>query len=220
MHLLFSLLLISLSISSFRCQSNITYVFSSINLTTVETYLQFNGSILANTSVVQRLSTSGVDFLNSIQTILTANDTQSIAFSWNTGDCSFPVALALRNDTINVSSPICFTSIPTSIHNFLLLTLTSQELSDAAAIFMNSYSLTYFSIIMSSSSDFYFNLAQEFSTYLTEDSYILEQFIFTTSFTSTTVSSRSKGLPFFLLSYFNLLFLFYFSVLHHMFVYR
>ena len=201
MHLLFSILIISLSVSSFRCQSDITYVFSFINQTTVESYLQFNGSILANTSAVERLSTSGVDFLTSIQVILNANNTQSIVFSWNTGDCSFPSALALQYDKINVSSPICFTSVPSSINNLLLLTVTSQQLSEAASIFMKTYSLTYFSIIMSSSSDFYFNLAQEFSTYLTEDSFVLEQFIFTSSFSPTILSARSKGL-FFSLSYF------------------
>jgi hypothetical protein len=134
-----------------------------------------------------------VNFLNSIETISSANDIQSIAFSWNTGDCSFPSTLALRYQSINVSSPICFNAIPSSINNFLLLTITSQQLANSAAIFMNSYTLTYFSIIISSSSDFYFNLAQDFSTYLTEDSYILEQFLFTTSFTSTTLSARSKG---------------------------
>jgi hypothetical protein len=216
MHLLFSILLISLFISSFRCQYNITYVFSPINTITVESYLQSNGSILASTSYVERLSTLGVDFVNSIQIILAANNTQSIAFSWNTGDCSFPSAIALKYEKINVSSPICLTGLPSTISNFLQLTITNQQLSNAAAVFMNYYTLTYFSIIMGSSSDFYFYLAQEFSTYLTQDSYILEQYLFTTNFTSTILSARSKG--FIHSSLFIIISILYFSLLYHMFI--
>jgi hypothetical protein len=75
----------------------------------------------------------------------------------------------------------------------LQLTSTSQQLASAATIFMQQYSLTYFSIIISLSGDFYSNLAQEFSIYLTENSFVLEKFLFLSNFTSSSLSSASKG---------------------------
>jgi hypothetical protein len=75
----------------------------------------------------------------------------------------------------------------------LQLTSTSQQLASAATIFMQQYSLTYFSIIISLSSDFYSNLAQEFSIYLTENSFVLQNVLFLSNFTSSSLSSTSKG---------------------------
>jgi hypothetical protein len=193
MHLLFAILLIFLFIPSYFCQNNITYVFSHINTSTISTILNSNGFILTNSSYVKRLSSSGAQLLNSTQTILSANNIQSIAFSWNTGDCSFPLSVAATYGSINVSSPICvFQRTLSSITNFLQLTTTSKQLASAAAVFMTHNSLNYFSIIISSSSDFYFNLAQEFSTYLVENNYILEQFLFVSNFPSS-LTSTSKG---------------------------
>ena len=145
--LLFSILLF---IPFSYCQLNFTYVLSPINSSTIESYLQVNTFLLTNTSYVTRLSTSGVEFLNSMQILLTANDTQSIVVNWNTGDCSFPSALAVRNGSINISSPICFTTASASLPNLLHLTITSEQLANSAAIYMNTYSLTYFSILLSS----------------------------------------------------------------------
>jgi len=194
MHLLFYILLIFLFIPSYLCQNNLTYVFSTIPTSEIETLLQSNGFILSNSSYVTRLLSSlGVDFLNATQTILAANNIQSIAFSWNTGDCSFPTALALKYTSINVSSPICYTEITPSTNNFLQLTITNQGLASAATVFMRQYALNYFSIIIGSSNSFYFNLAQQFSTYLTESNFILDQFLFVSSFTSSILSSSSKG---------------------------
>jgi hypothetical protein len=191
MHRLFAILLICLFIPF--CQTNVTYVFTHIPTTIVQSLLNSNGFLLTNSSYVTRLLTSGVDLINSIQTFLTATDTQSVAFSWNTGDCSFPSSLAITYPSINISSPICFTEIPSSITNLLQLTSTSQQLASAATIFMQQYSLTYFSIIISLSSDFYSNLAQEFSIYLTENSFVLQNVLFLSNFTSSSLSSTSKG---------------------------
>lgn len=215
MHRLLSLLLIFLIAPSFRCQYNLTYVLSPINTSTVELYLQSNGFILTNSSYVKRLSTLGVEFLNSTEILLAADDIQSIAVSWNTGDCSFPAALAAKYDPTSVSNALCFTGISLSFANLLQLTITIDQLADSAAVLMHFYSLTYFSVITSLSNDFYFNLAQEFSTYLTRDTFVLEQFIFLGGFTSSSVSARSRGQSF--LSA-NLHITLLFSVLHRLFV--
>jgi hypothetical protein len=193
MHLLFDILLIFLFIPSYSCQNNLTYVFSQLTIAEIELLLNSNGFILTNSSYVKRLSSSTVNFLNSTQILLSANDIQSIAVTWDTGDCTFPSALALQYPSINISSPICFTELNITATNLLQLTITSKQLAHAAYIFMNHYTLTYFSIIISDSSSFYTNLAQEFSTYLTEYSLILEQFLFKSSFTSSALSARSKG---------------------------
>lgn len=187
------LVLLFLFIPSSRCQTNLTYVFSHVNSSLIEFYLQSNGWYLTNTSYVKRLSTVGMDFLNSTELILTANDIQSIVVNWNTGYCSFSEALAEKYSWINVSNPLCFTGVSLTISNLLQLTITMEQLASSASIFMKFYSLTYFSIITSLSNEFYFNLAQEFSIHLTKDAFILEQFLFPTSFSSTSISSRSKG---------------------------
>jgi hypothetical protein len=152
-----------------------------------------NGFILGNQSYVTRLSSTSANLINSIQTLQGYNATQAIVFSWNTGDCSLPSALALTYPSIKISSPICFTDISISITNIYQLTVTSKQLASAATMFMEQYSLTYFSLIISSSNDFYFNLAEKFSSYLTENSYILEQFLIGSNFTQSSLSSRSKG---------------------------
>jgi len=152
-----------------------------------------NGFILANSSYVTRLSSTSANLINSIQTLQAYNANQAIVFSWNTGDCSLPSALALTYPSIKISSPICFTDISIDINNIYQLTVTSKQLASAATMFMEQYSLTYFSLIISSSNDFYFNLAEKFSSYLTENSYILEQFLFESNFTQSSYSFRSKG---------------------------
>jgi hypothetical protein len=139
------------------------------------------------------LPTAGVQLLNSTETLLTSNDSNGIVFNWNTGDCSLASAIALRYSSIEIISPICYTEINSTISNILQLTVTTKQLASAATVFMNQYILTYFSIIISSSSDFYFNLAQEFSTYLTEQNFILEQFLVFSTFPPSSTSLRSKG---------------------------
>lgn len=188
-----SLLLLFLFIPSSRCQTNLTYVFSHVNTNLIEFYLQSNGWFLTNTSYVKRLPTMGMDFLNSTELILTANDIQSIAINWNTGYCSFAAALAEKYSWINVSYPLCFTDISLSMSNLVQLSITMDQLANAASIFMKFYSLTYFSIITSLTDDFYFNLAQQFSTHLTKKTFVLEQFLFPSSFTLASISLRSKG---------------------------
>ncbi|CAF4358380.1 unnamed protein product, partial [Rotaria sp. Silwood2] len=177
MHLLYDIILIFICIPYYLCLNNFTYVLSHINTNKIYSVLRSNDSILTNSSYVQHLSLSGVKLLDSIETLLSVNDTQSIAFNWNKGDCSLPLALALKYESINISSSICFSEIDLSVNNILKLLVTNQQLASAATLFMNQYSLTYFSIIISDSSDFYFNLAQEFSTYLTEKNLILEQIL-------------------------------------------
>jgi hypothetical protein len=193
MHLLFDIILFSTFISSYLCVNNLTYVFSQVSTSTTQSLIYPNGYILANPSYVTRLSSTSANLINSIQTLQGYNATQAIVFSWNTGDCSLPSALALTYPSIKISSPICFTDISISITNIYQLTVTSKQLASAATMFMEQYSLTYFSLIISSSNDFYFNLAEKFSSYLTENSYILEQFLIGSNFTQSSLSSRSKG---------------------------
>lgn len=194
MHLLFDILLIFLHISISFSVNSVTFVFSPVPDSTVQTLLR-SDTPLSNTSYVTRLSSTDANLLNSTDILRAASNTiNSIAFSGETGDCSLSTALAVRYSTINVSSAICFTSVSSSLTNFLQLTITSQGLASAATLFMNHYSLTYFSIIIGSSNDFYFNLAQEFSTYLSENYFSMEHFFYKSNFTqSLLLSYRSKG---------------------------
>ncbi|CAF1248529.1 unnamed protein product [Rotaria sordida] len=193
MHLLYDIILIFIYIPSYLCQNNLTYVLSHINENKIYSVLHSNGSILTNSSYVHRLSLSGVELLDSMEFILSSsNATHSIAFSWNKGDCSLAIALALKYELITVSSPICFSELDSSIDNLIKLLVTNKQLASAATLFMNQYSLTYFSIIISDSNNFYFNLAEEFSAYLTEKKFILEQILFQSSFPPTSNSLRSK----------------------------
>ncbi|CAF3674386.1 unnamed protein product [Rotaria sp. Silwood1] len=191
MHLLYDIIFIFLCIPSYLCLNNFTYVLSHINTNEISSILRSNDSILTNSLYVQRLSLSGVELLDSIEKILLWNNSQSIAFSWNKGDCSLPLALALKFKSINISSPICFSHIDISVNNILKLLVTNQQLALAATLFMNQYSLTYFSIIISESSDFYLNLAQVFSSYLTENNLILEQILLKSNFPPSSSSLRS-----------------------------
>ncbi|CAF3681686.1 unnamed protein product [Rotaria sp. Silwood1] len=190
MHLLYDIIFIFLCIPSYLCLNNFTYVLSHINTNEISSILRSNDSILTNSLYVQRLSLSGVELLDSIEKILLWNNSQSIAFSWNKGDCSLPLALALKFKSINISSPICFSHIDISVNNILKLLVTNQQLALAATLFMNQYSLTYFSIIISESSDFYLNLAQVFSSYLTENNLILEQILLKSNFPPSSSSLR------------------------------
>ncbi|CAF0809266.1 unnamed protein product [Adineta steineri] len=192
MHLLFDIILIFLFLPTYLCVTNFTYTFSHVATSKIPTLLQSDGFLLADSSSVARLLSTDDELINSTQILLSSNNSQSIAFSWNTGDCSLPSALAYTYPLIDISSPICFSSISSSINNILQLTVTIPQLASAATLYMNQYSLTYFSMIISSSNNFYFNYAQEFSTYLTQNSLTLEHFLFKSSFTSSLVSARSK----------------------------
>ena len=193
MHLLFDIIIIFLLIPSYLCQNNYTYVFSYLPNSTIQSILRSDDFILTNSSYVIRLPTAGVQLLNSTQTLLASNDSNGIVFNWNTGDCSLSSAIALRYPSIETISPICNSEIDSTVSNILQLTVTNLQLANAATVFMTQYSLTYFSLIISTSSDFYFNLAQEFSTYLTESNYVLEQFLFFSTFPPSSTSLRSKG---------------------------
>jgi hypothetical protein len=138
------------------------------------------------------LSTSDV-LLTSTQTLITANNSQSVVFVWNTGDCSYPFALAKTWPTKYISSPICFSQVSSSI-NLLQLTVTTTQLGQAAVSFMSSYSLHYFSMILTDSNIFYSNLAEEFSGYLSQKSYIFERTILVSNFSlASIISLKSRG---------------------------
>jgi len=193
MELLFTIIIIFILISSYSCQNNLTYVLSYTNTSELNLLLHSNGLILTNSTYVKRLSSSAVDLLTSTQTLLSANNVQSIVFVWNTGDCSYPSALALTYPTKYISSPICFTQV-SSLNNILQPTVTSKQLGQAAISFMNHYSLHYFSMILSDSNEFYSNLADQFSSYLTQKSYIFERSIPISNFSSSSISSlKSRG---------------------------
>jgi hypothetical protein len=103
------------------------------------------------------------------------------------------------NPTKYISSPICFTTV-SSLSNLLQLTVTTEQLGQAAISFMNHYALHYFSMIISDTNEFYSNLAQQFSSYLTQKSYIFERSIPISNFSSasiTSLKSRGESIPLF-----------------------
>lgn len=194
MEFLFSILILFLFISFSSSLNNLTYVLTNTNASYIPILLRSNGLILTNTSYVTRLlSTSDVLLANTQTLIAGANNSQSIVFVWDTGDCSYPSASAKTYSTKYISSPICF-SQGSSYNNLLQLTVTTAQLGQAAASFMNSYSLHDFSMILTDSNSFYSNLAQEFSSYLTQKSYIFERTIFVSNFSSSAITSlKSRG---------------------------
>jgi hypothetical protein len=198
MEYLFSIIIIITVTPSYLYAINRTYVLSYTTDSEVNLLLGSNGSILTSGTYVNRLLTSSANLLNSTQALLAASDVQSIVFTWNTGDCSYPSASAVTNPTKYISSPICF-SQTSSLNNLLQLTATSAQLGQAAIVFMNQYSLHYFSMILSDSNVFYSNLAEQFSSYLTQKSYIFERSISVSNFTSassiSSLTSRGKSIP-------------------------
>ncbi|CAF4795042.1 unnamed protein product [Rotaria sp. Silwood1] len=199
MEFLFSIIILSTFISSYLCLSNITYVFSYTAASDINVLLQSQGLILTNTTYVERLSSSTVDLLYSTRTLLNATNIQSIVFEWNTGDCSYPSSIAMSYPTKYISIPICFNQIY-SFNNTLQLTVTSEELGQAAISFMSYYSLHYFSMIISDSNEFYSNLAQQFSNHLTKNSYIFEKLIPLSNYSSSASSVYSlKSRVFFII---------------------
>lgn len=193
MDLLCNVLLIFMCMQSYVCLNNVTYAFSHLNTTEIQSILSSNNYIITNSSYVKHLPLAGADLLDSIKQFLSSTDIQSVAFTLNTGDCSLPLASALKYQSINISFPICFSKITSYTSNILQLVITNEQLVSAATIFMNHYSLSYFSMLISESSDFYFNLAQEFSTYMTEKNFILEQTLLKSNFPPSSGSLRSKG---------------------------
>jgi len=191
MMLLFEFVIIFIFIPSYSCL-NLTYVLSYTNTNEISSLLLSNGSVLTNTAYVKRLSSSSNDLLVSTQTLLNASNIQSIVFTWNTGDCSYPSAIATHYPATYISSPICFTE-SSLLNNLLQLTATTTQLGQAAVVLMNYYSLHYFSMILSDSNEFYSNLAMQFSSYLTEKSFIFERSISASSFTSSSSISSLKS---------------------------
>jgi hypothetical protein len=191
MDLLFSFIIIFIYFPSYFC--NLTYVLSHIPTSEVTSLIRSNALILTNSTYVMRLPTSSVSLLTSTQTLFASNNIQSLVFTWNTGDCSYPAALATNFSTIYISSPICFTSTSTS-NNLLQLTATVGQLGQAASSYMSFYTLHYFTMITSDSNDFYFTLVQQFASYLTENSFMYERLILKSNFSYSTISSlKSRG---------------------------
>jgi len=189
---IFLLLLFSTSTAS------LTYTLSQVNVSTIGTYLQLTmSSVLTNTASVRRLSTSDMDLLTSTQILLSATNVESIGFAWNSGDCSYPAAIAKKNSSIYISSPICFTaatSSSSSLTNLIQLTATIEQLAQAGIYFLNMNSLHYFSMVVSDSNDFYTNLASQFASYLTSQSYIYERTIPMSNFTTSAINSlKTRG---------------------------
>ncbi|UJR31984.1 hypothetical protein I4U23_019457 [Adineta vaga] len=187
--------------SSYFCQ-NIIYDISPTNTITINLILNSNVSLLTNTSIVKRLPSSSNDLLTSTGILLNATNIQSVVFTWNTGDCSYPIALANTYPMKYISSPICFTSIST-ISNLLQLTSTSEQLGEAAVTLMNSFSLHYFSMILSDSNAFYSTLAQHFSSSLTQRNYVLERTILLSNFSAVFSSNSFKSRVFFIMCSFD-----------------
>ncbi len=193
MEFLFHILILFLFISFSLSLNNLTYVLTNTNASYIPSLLRSNGLILTNTTYVMRLLSTSDVLLTSTQTLITANNSQSVVFVWNTGDCSYPFALAKTWPTKYISSPICFSQVSSSI-NLLQLTVTTTQLGQAAVSFMSSYSLHYFSMILTDSNIFYSNLAEEFSGYLSQKSYIFERTILVSNFSlASIISLKSRG---------------------------
>lgn len=173
--------------------SNLTFVFTHLPSTNLSALLQSNGLAILNSASVQRLSTLNGDLINSTQKLITTSSFQSIVFSWNTGDCSLPTSWASFYSSNTIVNPLCLTSV-TSLTNQYQLLVTSAQLADAAGIFMTRYSLHYFSIIVTDSSNFHFSLTQQFASYMSEASFIYERMISASSFSASSVTSlKSRG---------------------------
>lgn len=195
MELLFTcfLLLLLSKIPSSTSSTNLTYVLTPTNASYISAVLRSNSSILSNTSYVIRLSSTSENYLASTRTLLAATNSQSIVFITDTGDCSYPWALAQTYPSKYITSPSCF-SQASSFTNFLQLTVTSAQLGQAAAALMNSYALHYFSMIISTSNNFYVTLAEQFSSYLTQQSYLLERTMFVSNFAASSITAlKTKG---------------------------
>ena len=187
------LLLILLLFSSSTSSTNLTYVLTPINASYINAVLRSNSSLLSSTSFVTRLSSTSDNLLTSTRTLLAATDSRAIVFVSDTGDCSYPSALAQTYPSKYISSPICFSQV-SSFPNLLQLTVTSGQLGQAAAALMNSYALHYFSIIISASNSFYVSLAEQFSNYLTQQTYLLERTISVPNFSATSIASlKTRG---------------------------
>ena len=170
--------------------ANLTYVLSHTTTNAVETFLGTGVSILTNASYVKRLSALSNDLIASTQTLLLSPDIRSIVFTWNTGDCSYPLSLAKTYSTKYLSSPICLT--PTNRlapGNLLQLTVTSEQLARAADAFMTRFSLHYFSMILTDGNEFYNSLAEQFARYLSANSFIYERSITRSNFSAGTIIS-------------------------------
>lgn len=192
MELLFILLLLS-KIPSSTSMTNLTYVLTPTNASYISVVLRSNSAILSNTSYVIRLSSTSENFLASTRTLLAANNSRAIVFITDTGDCSYPWALARTYSSKYITSPICF-SQTSSFINLLQLSVTSAQLGQAAAALMNSYTLHYFSMIISTSNNFYVSLAEQFSNYLTQQSYLLERTMLVSSFSASSITSlKTRG---------------------------
>ena len=189
----FIIIILFLFIPSYSSTNNLTYVLSHTTIDDINSLLGPNDLILANTSYVERLSSSTNDLLNSTETLLSAHNIQSIVIQWNTGDCSYPSALATTNPVKYIGSPICF-SLVSSLNNLIQLTVKSKQLAQAATVYMNYYSLHYFTMVIRDSNNFYSNIAQQFSHHLTQNSYFYEKSVSISNFSSspTLISSLSS----------------------------
>ena len=196
--------------------SNVTYLLSPVSSIYLENYLNLNNSILNDSSSVQRLSSSTDELISSLDILSMITNHDSIVFNSDDADCSLSTALAFHYNSCDVSTPICFSVFSSPPSNLYRLTVNSEQIALAAKLFMNQYSLIYFSILLTDSNDFYLKFSQSFSSYLTKNAFILEQTVFINNFSSASVTNQnSKGkkkrkrlaLNFFSFSLFRYLFL-------------
>ena len=189
MHLLVAIL--ALSVRSAVCQSNLTYVLSSVSSASYSRFVDFT---LSNASTVKRLSSIGPELLNSTQELLSSANIHSIVLDWNTDDCTLPSAFALRFPSTLITSPLGCPDFVSPTSNLLHVTVKTSQLGSAASIFMSQNSLSYFSMLVGSSNELYRSLAQKFSIYLTGQNFILEKYsMLSNTSTAPSTSLRSKG---------------------------
>ena len=170
------------------------FTFSHLSNSTVNAYLNTNAASLLISNGIRRLSSSSIELLSSIDDLFSSNDVDSVVFTWNTGDCVYPRAIATYHSNKFIVSPICFTGRSSSSRNFVQLTVTTEQLAQAASAFMSQHSLTYFTMIYSSSDEFYSNLALQFNGHLSKNTFTHERSFLTSNFSATTLSgSRSRS---------------------------
>lgn len=175
-----------------HCQ-NTTLILSNVLITDINYFLRPDQTALTNLTFIHRLSSRIEKLIDSVNNFsLSVVNTNSIVFNSNTGDCSFPLAVASKFISSAVASSICFTDSSFYTSNFYRYTVSAEQMASTGALFMRQFSLVYFSIIISQSNEFYFKIAQKFALALTQQSFILEQFLFFTNISAMNLKSKGK----------------------------
>lgn len=183
--------LTSIFFSSSFAANNLTYIFSAIPNSTVESLLTPTGLSFFTGAVSKRLSSSSNQILPSFNVLFSANNVKAIVFASISADCFYPQSFAENFPTKFVLAPVCSDENRLSNSNYFQLNVDTRQLAEAAAVFMRSYSLNHFSTIVT---QIYSVWAQRFSESLTRSSIVHERTFFTSNLTLNSFSSlKTRG---------------------------